>query len=53
MIIHQVSVGIVKFLGTCSFSFICQVTSTRIQRSDLCGLRVKLPAIATSRTTQR
>jgi len=25
------------------YSFICQGTSTRRQRSDLCGLRVKLP----------
>jgi len=29
-------------------SFICQVTSTRRQRSDLCGLRVKLPLVTTS-----
>jgi len=29
-------------------SFICQGTSTRKQRSDLCGLRVKLPPVTTS-----
>jgi len=29
--------------GTCSF--ICQGTSTRRQRSDLFGLRVKLPSV--------
>jgi len=27
------------------YSFICQGTSTRRQRSDLCGLRVKLPCL--------
>jgi len=37
------------------FSFICQGTgnSTRRQRSDLFGLRVKLPPVTTSITTQR
>jgi len=34
-------------------SFICQGTSTRRQRSDLFGLRVKLPPVTTSLTTQR
>jgi len=33
-------------LGTCSF--ICQSTSTRWQRSDLFGLRVKLPSVISS-----
>jgi len=34
------------------YSFICQGTSTRSQRSDLCGLRVEL-LLTTSLTTQR
>jgi len=34
-------------------SFICQGTSTRRQRRDLCGLRVKLPRVTTSLTTHR
>jgi len=34
-------------------TFICQGTSTRRQRSDLVGLRVKLPPVTTSLTTQR
>jgi len=33
------------------FSFICQGTSTRRQRSDLFGLRVKLPPVTPSRET--
>jgi len=36
----------VNYGGTCSF--ICQDTSTRRQRSDLFGLRVKLPPVTTS-----
>jgi len=44
--------GIGFGLGT-RYSFICQGTSTRRQRSDLCGLRVKLPLVTTSLTTQR
>jgi len=36
------------------YSFICQVrTSTRRQRSDLFGLRVQMPPITTTLTTQR
>jgi len=35
------------------YSFICQGTSTRRQRRDLFGLRVKLLHITTSLTTQR
>jgi len=35
------------------YSFICQGISTRRQRSDLFGLRVKLPLVTTSLTTQR
>jgi len=35
------------------YSFICQFTSTRRQRSDLFGLRVKLPPLTTSLNTQR
>jgi len=35
------------------YSFICQGTSIRRQRSDLFGLRVKLPPATTSLTTQR
>jgi len=35
------------------YSFICQSTSTRRQRSDPFGLRVKLPPVTTSLTTQR
>jgi len=35
------------------YSFICQGTSTRRQRNDLFGLRVKLPPVTTSLTTQR
>jgi len=35
------------------YSFICQDTSIRRQRNDLFGLRVKLPPVTTSRTTQR
>jgi len=35
------------------YSFICQGTSTRRQRRDLFGLRVKLPPVTTSLTTQR
>jgi len=34
-------------------SFICQGTSTRRQRRNLCGLRVKLPPVTTSQTTHR
>jgi len=34
-------------------SFICQGISTRIQRRNLFGLRVKLPPVTTSLTTQR
>jgi len=34
---------LLKLIGTCSF--ICQGTSTRRQRGDLYGLRVKLPPI--------
>jgi len=33
--------------------FICQDTLTRRQQSGLCGLRVKLPPVTTSLTTQR
>jgi len=33
------------------YSFICQGTSTRRQRSDLFGLRFKLPPVTTSLTT--
>jgi len=32
------------------YSFICQGTSTRRQRSELYGLRVKLPPVTTSLT---
>jgi len=35
------------------YSFICQGTSTRRQRRDLFGFRVKLPVVTTSLTTQR
>jgi len=35
------------------FSFICLVGSAMIQRSDLCGLRVKLLPVTTSLTTWR
>jgi len=35
------------------YSFICQGTSTRRQRSDLFGLRVKLTPVITRLTTQR
>jgi len=35
------------------YSFICQGTSTRRQRRDLLGLRVKLPPVTTSLTTYR
>jgi len=35
------------------YSFICQGTSIRRQRRDLFGLRVKLPLVTTSLTTQR
>jgi len=35
------------------YSFICQDTSTRTERRDLFGLRVKLPPVTTSLTTQR
>jgi len=34
-------------------SFICQGTSTRRRWIDLFGLRVKLPLVTTSLTTQR
>jgi len=34
-------------------SFICQVASARRQRSELFGLRVKLPPVTTRLTTQR
>jgi len=33
------------------YSFICQGISTRRQRRDLFGLRVKLPPVTTSLTT--
>jgi len=35
------------------YSFICQSTSTMRQRSDLFGLRVKLPPVTTSLAPQR
>jgi len=35
------------------YSLICQESSIRRQQSDLFGLRVKLPPITTSLTTQR
>jgi len=35
------------------YSFICQGTSTRWQQRDLFGLRVKLPPVTISLTTQR
>jgi len=39
-------------VGTCSL--ICQgIYSTKRQRKDLFGLRVKLPPVTTSLTTQR
>jgi len=34
-------------------SFICQGTSIRRPRRDVCGLQVKLPPVTTSLTTQR
>jgi len=39
-------------VGLLRYSFICQGTSTRRQRSDLFGLRVTLPPVTTSLTTQ-
>jgi len=42
-----------KFPKFAVCSFICQGTSARRQRSDLCGLRVKLPSVTTSLITQR
>jgi len=39
-------------LGRFRYSFICQGTSTKRERRDLCGLRVKLPPVTTSLTTQ-
>jgi len=48
---------ILKFLFGLGFrfrySFICQGTSTRRQRRDLFDLRVKLPPVITSLTSQR
>jgi len=35
------------------YSFICQGTSTRREQSDFFCLRVKLPLVTTSLTTQR
>jgi len=35
------------------YSFICQGTSTRRQRSDIFSLRVKLPPVTTSLAIQR
>jgi len=35
------------------YSFICQGTSTRRQRSNLISLRVKLPPVTTCLTTRR
>jgi len=35
------------------YSLFCQGTSTSRQRSDLFGLRVKLPPVTTCLTTQR
>jgi len=42
--------AMLKHLGPTSigYSFICQGTSTRRERSDLFGLRVKLPPVTTS-----
>jgi len=40
-------------VGRFRYSFICQGTSTRRQRSDLIGLQVKLPPVTTSLTSQR
>jgi len=47
--IHPLSPLLAKCLGN---SFICQGTSTRRQRSDIFGLRVKLPPVTTTPTTQ-
>jgi len=41
------------FRFTYRYSFICQGTSIRRQRSDLFGLRVKLQSVITNLTTQR
>jgi len=38
-------------LGRFRYSFICQGASTRRQRSDLFGLRIKLPPFSTSLIT--
>jgi len=38
--------------GGFRYSFICQGTSTRRQRRNIFGLRVKLPPVTTSQTTQ-
>jgi len=35
------------------YSFICQDTSTRRQRSDLYGLRIQLPPVTTSLTSSK
>jgi len=46
----------IRMLSLClsfRYSFICQGTTTRKQRSKLFGLRVKLPPVTTSLTTQR
>jgi len=40
-----------RILGACSF--ICQGTSTRRQRKELFGPRVKLPPVTNRLTTQR
>jgi len=39
--------------ATDTYSFICQGTTNRRQRSDVFDLRVKLPPVTTSLTTQR
>jgi len=49
----NVSFRVGIFLVWFRYSFICQGTSTRRQRRDLFGLRVKLLPVATSLTTQR
>jgi len=44
---YEHEIGFRKKLKGFRYSLICQGTSTRRQRSDLCGLRVNLPPVTT------
>jgi len=53
LLMERLGLSNTYFINRFRYSFICQGTSTRRQRSDLFGLRVNLPPVTTSLTTQR